>query len=95
MNAQSYVGQPEAIMGDQAVLTAPVCDPVTTGGWYECRDGSWARFAWVGGRLTLMKVTPEPPPLQGFNPVDENGHYDHAAHWDFYDSMDQMEGEGR
>ena len=56
MNSQSHAGQPDKPLEDQAVLTAPVIGPVTVGGWYDCEDGSRARFAWVGGRLTLMRV---------------------------------------
>lgn len=57
-NSQRYVGQPEPKIADKAILTAPVIDAVTLGGWYRCRDDSFAHFEWIGERLTLVAVEP-------------------------------------
>lgn len=59
-NSDRYVGQPERSIDDLCSLTSPVVGPVTTGGWYLCEDGSEAKFAWIGGRLTLVAVAVVP-----------------------------------
>lgn len=55
-NSQRYIGEPELPPKDQPELTADTKNPITRGGWYECKDGSWARFEWFNGQLAVMRV---------------------------------------